>query len=213
MQEQDDLLRAKIGQRKKQEARVCAQQLLYDGYAQLKKLTWEHQSFQDNRWLKVQRECLIRREAAALLPYDPLTDKVVLLQQARIGPLVHGANPWMLEIVAGVADIEGESPESLAKREALEEAGLHCYAIEPICSYFASPGCTNEYIHVFCGFVEAPEQSGIYGVPEEGEDIKTVIITFDEAMDALQSGMINNAVSIIALQWLSMHRDKLRKSR
>lgn len=204
-------LEAKLARKKKSDATVNDQLLLYHGYADLKQIRFEYDSFSGKARFETQRECLIRRQAAALLPYDPIQDKVVLLQQVRVGPLVFGANPWMLEIVAGVADKEGESLEDLARRETFEEAGLACDMIEPIHQYFSSPGCSNEYVSVFCGRVEAPQQSGIFGVSEEGEDIKTIILTFDETMNALQSGFIDNSVSIIALQWLQIHRNELRK--
>lgn len=195
----------------KTDAEILSEQTLYRGYAELKKIDWQHRSFRDDSWLNVQRECLIRPKVAAVLPYDPELDQVVLLQQARVGPLVAGAYPWMLEVVAGVADRPDESLDALAKREMLEESGLVCQKIEKIIHYFASPGCTNEEVTLFCGHVQAPESGGVFGEVDEGEDIKTIVMSFDQAMNALQSGYIVNAVTIIALQWLNTHREALRK--
>ena len=78
------------------------------------------------------RELFERGHAAAVLPYDPVTDRVLMIEQFRIGALAAPGGPWLLEIVAGVID-PGEIPEEVVRRETVEETGCHLQKVVPIC--------------------------------------------------------------------------------
>jgi ADP-ribose pyrophosphatase len=160
-------------------------------------------------WLT--RELFERGHAAAVLPYDPVLDQVVLLEQFRIGALMAPGGPWLLEIVAGIIE-PGETAAAVVQREMLEEAGCHLLALEPICDYLVSPGGTSERISLYCGRVDASGAGGIHGLAEEGEDIRVSAVSFAEAMALLASGRLNSASPIIALQWLQMNRGRLRQT-
>lgn len=59
-----------------------------------------------------------------VLPYDPIHDRVLLVEKFRAGPFARqGENPWCLEPIAELMD-QGETPEEAGLREAHEEAGL-----------------------------------------------------------------------------------------
>ena len=128
----------------------------------------------------------------------------------RVGALAAGFPSWQTEIVAGVIG-EGETPEEVARREAREEAGCEVSELIPICSYLVSPGGTSESVVLFCGRVNCAGLGGIHGLPDENEDIKVTVVPWAEARRLLDAGEIRNAVSLIALQWLALHRDELRR--
>ena len=149
-----------------------------------------------------------RGEAVCVLLYDPKREVVVLTEQFRIGALEDDRSPWLLELVAGMIE-SGEQPEDVARRESIEEAGCHIDALKPIHSYWVSPGGTNEKVHIFLGLVDSSILSGIHGLEHENEDIRLVKLGIEEAFAAVKAGTINNAATLIALQWLELNRASL----
>jgi ADP-ribose pyrophosphatase len=143
------------------------------------------------------------------LPYDPVEDKVVLLEQFRPGAILEDQSPWLLELVAGMND-EGETPEGVARREAIEEANLELGELEKICEYLVSPGGTTEKVYLYCARVSVQGVGGVHGLAEESEDIKVHTVPFSEAFKLVETGVINNAPAIMAMQWLALHRERLR---
>lgn len=182
---------------------------LYRGFFRMEAVKLRHRRF-DGGWTEVfRRELMLRGDSTCVLPYDPWRDRVILLEQFRPGALGRERTPWLLELVAGMNE-PGETPESVAHREGLEEAGLNFLALEKICQYLPSPGGTTEYITLYCGCVRSDGVGGLHGLAEEHEDIQVHVYEFDRALALLQGGRIDNAASIIGLQWLAMNRDSLR---
>ena len=159
----------------------------------------------------MRRELFVRHDAVCVLPYDPLRNSVVLLEQMRIGAIDKCDNPWMIELVAGLIDTD-EQPDEVAHREAEEEAGLQLRELIPITRYFPSPGGSNERVHLYCALVDSQGVGGIHGLQEEGEDIRVSVWSLDEALAAVEQGRIDNAASIISLQWLALHAERLRQA-
>lgn len=182
----------------------------YDGFFRIERYRLRHRLFSGGWSRELTRELFERGHAAAVLPYDPVLDTVVLVEQFRIGALEAPGNPWLLEIVAGVIDHPDETPEDVARREAVEEANCHIQDIVHICDYFVSPGGTSERISLFCGKVDAAGAGGLHGLAEEAEDIRVVVVPFAEALAQLRAGNINSAAPIIALQWLQLNHEQLR---
>ena len=116
----------------------------------------------------------------------------------------------MRELVAGLFDA-GEAPEEVAHREAEEEAGLTLLKLIPIVRYFPSPGGSDEYVHLYCALVDSRGVGGVHGLPEEGEDIRVHVQSREEVLRALEQGEVDNAASIIALQWLQLQGQTLRE--
>ncbi len=181
----------------------------YAGFFRLMRYRLRHRLFNGGWSPVLTRELFERGHAAAVLPYDPVADRVILIEQFRIGALEAPGGPWLLEIVAGMID-EGETPEEVIRREAVEETGCPVQEVVPICEYLVSPGGTSERISLFCGKVDATHAGGIHGVAEESEDIRVVVMSADDAVVRMQDGTIISAAPIIALQWFQHHREQLR---
>lgn len=156
------------------------------------------------------REVFERGHAAAVLPYDPIADRVVLIEQFRPGAYASGRHPWLIEIVAGIIDAKDDSPEDVVRREAWEEAQVKVGAIERIASCLLTPGACSESMEIYIGRAEAAGAGGVHGLAHEHEDIRVFTLSTDEALALLAAGRIANAVAIIALQWLALNRTQLR---
>jgi len=170
----------------------------YRGFFRLDVHTVEHERF-DGGTLTVERENLERGDAVAVLLHDPKRDEVLLIEQFRIGPMVRGDHPWLLEIVAGVIEAD-EEPEACARRECLEEAGYRPEVLRRLGCFYPSPGGMSERIHLFYAAVDAerPAAPG-GGAPQEGEDIRCVWVGRDEALALARRGRINSAAPLLAL--------------
>ena len=156
----------------------------------------------------ISRELFYKPQAVGVLMYDPDSDRVALVEQFRIGALDHPRSPWLLEVVAGLVE-EGESFEEVAHRELQEEAGLSAERLIPIADVILSPGGCNERIVLYCGLGKLEGDGGIFGLPEEGEDIRLHIVSRAQAMAALAAGECDNAPLTIALQWLALHYEAI----
>ena len=182
----------------------------YQGFFRLERYRLRHRLFSGVWSREMVREVFERGHAAAVLPYDPGRDQVVLVEQFRIGALQAPGGPWLLEIIAGIID-PGETPEEVVRREAVEESDCVLQEVVPICEYHVSPGGTTERISLFCGKVDASHLGGVHGLAEEEEDIRVLVMSTDEAVALLHTGKIQSAAPIIALQWLLLNRESLRR--
>ncbi len=182
----------------------------YQGYFRIDRYVLRHGLFAGGMSEPLTREVFERGHAAAVLPYDPERDAVVLIEQFRIGAYAAGREPWLVEIVAGIVDAD-ESPADVAHRELYEEAGLTADQVEPIGEVMVSPGGTSETIALFCARVDARTANGIHGLADEHEDIRVTTMPADDALAALERGDIVSAPAVIALQWLALHRERLRE--
>lgn len=189
---------------------ILERHVTHQGFFRMEKFRLRHRLFAGEMSGPISRELFERGHAAALLLYDPQRDEVVLLEQFRIGALTAPGGPWLMEIVAGVIDHD-ETPEQVVHREALEEAGCQVQALEFICEYLVSPGGTSERISLYCGRVDSSRVGGIHGLAEEAEDIRVSAVSFTQAWQWLEEGIINSASPIIAMQWLRMNRERLRQ--
>jgi len=184
---------------------------LYRGFYNAEKFRLRHRRF-DGTWSEaMDREVFVRPPAAAVLPYDPARDAVVLIEQFRIGAYVAGVEPWLIEVVAGIME-PGETPDEVARREAIEEAGCHILALEPIGRILPSPGADSELIELYCGKVDSAEIGGLHGLAHEHEDIRAFVLPFADAFARITKAEVTNANALIALQWLALNRDRLRRA-
>ncbi|WP_417828838.1 NUDIX domain-containing protein [Thalassospira sp.] len=188
----------------------------WDGYCKIDVYRLRHDKFDGTKSPVLEREILERGHAVAVLPYDPVRDEVVLIEQFRPGTLsVSTQNPhmpvWLTEIVAGIIE-NGENAEDVARRETIEETG--CTIIgspELISHYYVTPGCSSETVTLYYGQVDTTNVGGLHGLAEEGEDIRVFTVTAKECFAMLQKGQLCNAMTTIAVQWLMLNRDRLRQ--
>lgn len=193
----------------KNDVEIIARETLYSGFFSLDLYRFRHRLFNGEMSGEVHREIFERGHAAVLLPFDPVRDEVVLIEQIRIAAYDTSDTPWLLELVAGMIE-EGETVEDVARREAEEEAGLAVGRTKKFMSYLASPGGTSERLSLLVGEVDATTAKGIHGLADENEDIRVHVVSREQAYQWVEEGKIDNAASVIALQWLQLHYQDLR---
>ncbi|EPW5459920.1 ADP-ribose diphosphatase [Enterobacter hormaechei] len=193
----------------KNDVEIIARETLYSGFFSMELYRFRHRLFNGEMSGEIKREIFERGHAAVLLPFDPVRDEVVLVEQVRIAAYDTSETPWLLEMVAGMIE-EGESVEDVARREALEEAGLAIGRTKPVLSYLASPGGTTERSSIMVGEVDATTAKGVHGLADENEDIRVHVVSREQAYQWVEEGLIDNAASVIALQWLQLHHQNLR---
>lgn len=186
---------------------------LFQGFFRVLRYHLRHKLF-SGEWSKtIQRELFVRGDSVGVLLYDPARDCVALAQQFRIGCLGNPEGAWVWEVVAGMVK-PGENNLQVAVREIAEETGLQVSdsQLQPITCYYSSPGGTDERLQLYCALCHLPPDiEGIYGLAEESEDIRIKVFSTSAVFDAMLAGTINNAATIIALQWLHMNLDRLRQ--
>lgn len=157
------------------------------------------------------RSALMVGEAAVVLPYDPLRDCVLLVEQFRAPVYLSGDRaPWVWEPVAGLID-PGESPETTARREAMEEAGIELRRLEKVSEAYSSTGSSGEYIHLYVGIADLTGTTENGGLDSEGEDIRSEIVGFDALMEGIDSHRYRDLPLVSTALWLARHRDRLRR--
>lgn len=191
------------------DCRLHEDSLAHDGFFRLRRLRLTHALFAGGQSAVLGRELIERRPAVGLLPYDPIRQTVVLIEQFRVGALADAESPWLLELVAGLIEA-GESEAAVAGRETAEEAGLTVTALWPIGRYYSSPGGSNEQLTLFCGRVDAGAAGGIHGLAAEQEDIRVHTFALADVPALLAEGSVRNAHTLIALQWLLLQREAVQ---
>lgn len=183
----------------------------FERFLRLDVFRYRHRLY-SGAWSAVRTYDVLRRGAAvAVVPYDPLRDAVVLVEQFRLPALLAGAAPWQVEIPAGLVAAE-EAPEAVARRELHEETGLAWVGDPvPIQRYLPSSGASDESVFLLCARIDASAAGGVHGLPEEGEDIRTVVKTVPEIETMLDAGAIDTGHTLVGLYWLLRHRERLRR--
>ncbi len=204
--------------KKKVDVEVESVETVYEAYCRMDVYRLRHGKYEGGWSDTLRREMLERGHAVAALLFDPDLDKLVMLEQFRPGAYAamnspwwdDDTSPWLVETVAGIID-SGETPESVARREAVEEAGCEIQEIEYVAKWLATPGICSETVILYCGRVDASNVGGVHGLDHEGEDILVMAVDADEAIAWIDQGSISNATCLIALQWFKMNRDRLVK--
>lgn len=177
---------------------------LYSGFFNFDKYYLSNQLFNGEWSNTYTREVLDRGHAAAVLLYDQNRDKLVFVEQFRPGAIATEKSPWIIELVAGMIE-KGEQPEAVVRRESLEESGSKILNLRKICEYLVSPGGSTERIWLYLGEIDSREVAEFAGLEDENEDIKVHCVSTNTAFKWLECGRINNAMTIIAIQWLQLN--------
>jgi ADP-ribose pyrophosphatase len=192
------------------DVRLLDEETAWSGHFSMRRLTLQHRRFAGGWSEPLVREVFHRGDAVGVLPYEPETDTVLMIEQFRPGALRADDSPWMLELIAGVVE-EGESDEDVIHREAMEEAACEVSELEPIATVFPSAGACTEQVRLFCGRMSKIAPGGIHGLQEEGEDILVHSVSRADALQMLADNRIPNGHTLIALQWLHIHGESLRE--
>jgi ADP-ribose pyrophosphatase len=180
----------------------------FQGFFNLETLRFRLPRFDGTLSAPLTREVFKMGPVVVVLPYDPVQDRLLLIEQFRIGAFT--LNPdaaWMIEAIAGLVE-DGEDKAEAARREATEEAGIHLTDLLSFGSVFSSPGAIAEEAYLFCGAADLSQAGGVHGLAEEGEDIRTHVLSVDDARRWLQDGRIQHGISALLLyQFLSRHAE------
>jgi len=183
---------------------IVKTKVCHDGFFQLKRHTVQYDKFDGSISQIHNLEVLVREPTVAILLYDETQHSILLTEQFRVGPLENGIDPWVYGLPAGIVD-QHEDKLQAAVRETLEETGYCCADIEQIGEFYLSPGGSNETTTLF--FAKAQlDTSGLHGEMGENEDIKTHILSFDEAYEMLEQGNLS-VISGLAIIWLKANKN------
>lgn len=193
----------------REDVEVLGEEPLYSGFFKLLRVRLRHRLFNGGWSREFSRELFAKAQAASAGVYDPVLDQIGLVDQFRIGTVDSPYGPWTLESVAGMVE-EGESPADMMLRELVEEAGLQAKELLPVTAFYPTPGSCNEYTYLFCAICDLTAAGGIFGVDGENEDILFKAYPAEEVFDAMLQSRMNNAATLIGLQWLQLNRNQLR---
>lgn len=193
-----------------EDVQVLSHEQPYAGFFAVDEYRLRHTRFDGQPSPVLNRSAFVSTDVVTVLPYDPVRDRVLLIEQFRIAPYARGDRQcWGLETIAGRIE-PGEDLETTARREALEEAGLTLGPLTRVGGYYPSPGAKTEYIHAFIGQADLPDGcAGLGGLDVEGEDIRAHLVSYQRLIDLLDSGEIENAPLILSVHWLARHRETI----
>ncbi len=191
---------------------ISARRRPYARYFAVDEFDLRHARFDGQMSPEVSRAVFRAPDATLVLPYDPHRDRVLLVEQIRMGPLARGDRSlWQLEAVAGRIDA-GENPQTAARREAMEEAGVTLGALHPVGEVYCSPGNSSEFYYLFVGLADLPDASqGVGGLASEDEDIRSHLLSYDDLMQMCDDMAVANAPLLIFALWLARNRARLKE--
>jgi ADP-ribose pyrophosphatase len=196
----------------KNDFEIKNREYIYNGFIKVEKISLQHRLFNQTEYTRrIDRELIRRKEAAGVLIYNDQQQRFALIEQFRVGAIDDAVSPWQLEIIAGVLD-GNESPETCIRRESLEESGCEIDHLEHLFTFYPSAGACDELFHLYVAEAELPEQGGIFGMPDEGENIQLHILNYSDLVELMSGNRLRNAPVIMALQWLKQHISALNKA-
>lgn len=188
----------------------AARAFSYARYFAMEEHLLRHRRFDGAMSEEIDRAVFTSGDAVTVLPFDPRSGTVLLVEQFRSGPWARrDPRPWSIETVAGRCD-RTEPPEETARREAREEAGLELGRIERIAAFYPSPGIVAEHITAFVAEADLGAAGGTFGLAEEAEDIRAIVVPLGEALAAVASGEIDTSPLMVSLLWLELNAGRLR---
>lgn len=188
--------------------KIITKKLLYKGFLSIEEYQLRHELYAGGETALISRQLMERGHAVAVLLFDPDENKLVLIEQFRIGAKDDADSPWLVELVAGMIE-EGESGQDVAIREVREEAGVEVKNVRELFTYYVSPGGCSERVTLYYAEVDSVSAGGVHGLDSEHEDIKVIVMDYEEAILQMAQGRINSATPILALQWLQLNHHLL----
>ncbi|MCA0043759.1 NUDIX domain-containing protein [Celeribacter litoreus] len=197
---------------KREDVTLLSRELPYSAFFALEDTVLKHRQFDGAESREMHRAGFLMADAVTVLPYDPVRDRVLLIEQFRVGAFSRGdVRPWMLEPIAGRVD-PGEGTEATARREAVEEAEITLGILHKIAEYYPSSGAVTEYVTSYIGIADLPDScvSTGGGVDHEHEDIASTLWSFDQLMEMCDAGQLDVGPLYMSALWLDRHRDRIR---
>ncbi|MGR3491033.1 MAG: NUDIX domain-containing protein [Shimia sp.] len=203
---------ARLAPKPEGEVRIVAQRHEYAKFYRFDEMELDHPRFDGTRSGTLLRAGMVGGDAAIVLPYDPLRDEVLLVEQIRPITLLAGeSDPWLLEPIAGAIE-PGQTAEDAAHREAQEEAGLTLDMLHLVTRSFASPGNCTEFFNIFIGLADLSHaDQRLAGLADEDEDIRAHVIPYAQFEQILDSDGFRATPLVTAGHWLARNRGRLLK--
>ena len=179
-------------------------ELLSNNWYVLNKVTFDYKMEDHDSETQV-REVYDRGNGAVILLYNSAKKTVVLTRQFRLPTYLNGNTSGMvIEACAGLLDTE--NPEECIIRETEEETGYRLSSVKKVFQSYMSPGSVTEILHFFIGEYQSEMKvSEGGGLAEEHENIEVLEYSFDEAYQMIASGEINDAKTIMLLQYAKIN--------
>ena len=191
-----------------EDVELVEETVMLDGFFSVSKCRLRHRLFNGNLSSVIERQAVERSPSIGVLLFDPVLDAVILVEQFRIGPYLADDDPWLVEIVAGIAE-PGETLAAVAYREVKEETNCRVKHLIPISNIYLSPGASCEKMMIYCGVVDSEGVAGVFGLDDEGEDIQVHVFPLEKAHQMVNEGKIANAPAVIAIQWLKLNHQEV----
>lgn len=186
----------------------------YDGFFKMDTLSFDQKRFDGRTMDGVVREVFVRKPVVFLSLYDPKNDKILMIEQVRVGAISHDIkNPTVIEPIAGIIDEYDENnPEysalQAAVREAEEEAGIDVDidSIQVIQGGYTSPGGSSEFAYYATGLFDSSNyKEQVKGLETEQEDIRSILLSIDDAMEKVFNGEVNSLSAAFGIYWHKAH--------
>ena len=189
---------------KNKNIRNIKKELLSDNWYTLNKFTFDYQK-NDGSWETQEREAYDRGNGAGILLYNTKKETVVLTRQFRMPTYVNGNDDgMMIEVCAGLLD--GDNPEDCIRKETEEETGYKIDNVRRVLETYMSPGSVTEILYLFVGaYEEKMKVSEGGGAADETENIEVLEMPFSKALEMIKSGEINDAKTILLLQYAQLN--------
>jgi ADP-ribose pyrophosphatase len=180
---------------------ISEQRLILDDFFKVRDAHLKYERYDGTMSPIVRRLSFERGDSVAAIVVNRDRRTVYLTEQFKY-PTFGKGNGWIVEVVAGTVE-PGETAEVAIAREVLEEIGFAVQTVEPVATFYVSPGGSNERIFLFCTVVSgAARRSDGGGVAAEGEDILTLEWPIANLLSSLDMNQLEDAKTIIAAYWL-----------
>lgn len=161
--------------------------------------------------MTMRREIYEIGQVAALVPYDPVRDLLVLQRQFRMAAHVQGEKAVLVEIAAGLMEA-GEDPAACAIRETEEELGVPATDLFKGPVFMPSTGWLGETAHLFAGRVDSSRLPAHAGAAGESEFTQPFAVAPDIVLKAVDEGRVRNGFTVLGLLWFARHKQAIRQA-
>lgn len=189
--------------------KILSQEILSDRFSKLFEYRLQFPSIRnaDGYAAEIKREVLRTTNSVVVLIYARQDDAFILVEEYRTGVALNesGDDPLLLQCVAGMID-KTKAPEDIARMEAKEEAGIVLDTLTLVGTVYNSPGRMTEKTHIFFAEIEKAPEEGIFGLAEEGEEMRTRIISRAEIFSRMDQRKILDSMTLSALNWFRAGR-------